>query len=164
MKRYRNTEWFTQNKAAYISAQKSYKRAVRTVRLQENATRDNRLFTILTDNPSSLFSYIKSSKNTASNIEKLSVGDKIYLGDKVADGFYDAMTALKSCNIQDLLENREISEQFSNYENCATIIFTPEKNVILMPQQRNHVQTSHLQICNNFCSSLVWHYMMLDNR
>ena len=71
MKKYRNTEWFTQNKAAYISAQKSYKRAVRTVRLQENATRDNRLLTILTDNPSSLFSYIKSSKNTSSNIDNL---------------------------------------------------------------------------------------------
>ena len=121
MKRYRNTEWFTQNKAAYISAQKSYKRAVRTVRLQENSTRDNRLFTILTDNPSSLFSYIKSSKSTASNIEKLSVGDKIYLGDKVADGFYNAMTALKSCNIQDLLEDRKISEQFSNYENIMKL-------------------------------------------
>ena len=121
MRRCRNTDLLTQNKAAYISAQKSYKRAVRSVRLQENVNRDNRLVTILTDNPSSLFSYIKSSKNTTSNIEKLCVGDKTYLGDRVGDGFYDAMTAVKFCNFDELLEDRDISEQFSNYENIMKL-------------------------------------------
>ena len=37
----------------------------------------------------------------------------------MADGFYDAMTALKSCNIHEL--DRNISEQFSNYENIMKL-------------------------------------------
>ena len=100
------------SKSSYTNALKVYKKTVRRVRLEKDFDRDNRLLSILSDNPSSLYSFIKASRNSQpTKIEKLTVQDKVYLGAKVADGFYDAMTALKSCNTAHL-ENSEIADQF----------------------------------------------------
>ena len=53
-------------------AQKKYKHAVRVARVMAGARRDKQLFSIMTDNPYSLFSSIKSSKkSTARAIQKL---------------------------------------------------------------------------------------------
>jgi hypothetical protein len=35
-----------------------------------------------------------------SKIVKLTVGEKLYSGREVGDGFYDSMTSLKTCNIE----------------------------------------------------------------
>ena len=88
------------SKSSYNKALKLYKKTVRQVRLEKDFDRDNRLLSVLSDNPSSLYSFIKaSSNNQPTKIEKLTVQDKVYLGAKVAaDSLYDAMTALKSCN------------------------------------------------------------------
>ena len=95
--------------SSYNNALKLYKKTVRWVRLEKDFDRDNRLLSILSDNPSSLYSFIKASRNNQpTKIEKLTVQDKVYLGAKVADGFYDAMTALKSCTTAHL-EKSEIS-------------------------------------------------------
>ena len=92
---------------------------------------DGRLLTILSDNPSSLYSFIRASKNTSQTlIEKLTVQDKVYLGDKVAAGFYDAMTSLKNCDETELLSNPSIlifnleTEQFYFKKDSKRFIFT----------------------------------------
>ena len=109
-------------KANYTSALKNYKRTVRAVRLEHEMDQDGRLLTILSDNPSSLYSFIRASKNTSQTlIEKLTVQDKVYLGDKVADGFYDAMTSLKNCDETELLSNPVIADQFSNYDHISKL-------------------------------------------
>ena len=80
------------------------------------------LFSVLEERSSSVHSYIKSSRNKGgTNIEKLTVLDKVYVGDKVADGFFDSMTSLKSCDMDQLLENPTIAEQFSNYEHIKKL-------------------------------------------
>ena len=109
-------------KECYSADLKSYKRAVRSVRLKDGIKRDDRLLTILSDNPSSLYSFIKSSRNiSTSKIEKLTVKDKVYLGDKVPDGFYDSVSALKTCDTNKLFAYEAIAEQFSNYENIRKL-------------------------------------------
>jgi hypothetical protein len=109
-------------KLAVTAARKDCRQAIRMERLQNNLARDQRLHCILTDSPSSLYSYLRGSKATNQTcIEKLSVGDKIYLGDKVPDGFYDSMTSLKSCDCEQLLQNTVIAEQFFNYEHILKL-------------------------------------------
>ena len=109
-------------RGAYKTALKGYKKAVRTIRIKDAEKRDARLLTVLSDNPSSLYSFIKSSKKmTATKIEKLKVNDKVYLGEKVADGFYDAMTALKTCDMDELLDDEPIAEKLSTYEHIRKL-------------------------------------------
>ena len=108
-------------KMRYSATLKQYKHAVRSVRLQQNRKRDEKLLTILSDNPSSLFSFIKSSRSTANTrIEKLTVGNKTYAGDRVQDGFFDAMTSLKSYKKSEL-EKCAVAEQLSLYEHIKKL-------------------------------------------
>jgi hypothetical protein len=77
-------------KKKFKEAQKNYKHAVRTNRVSDGYLRDQKLFSILTENNKSIYSYIKSCKNSgATSIQKLTVTDKVYVGDSVPDGFYE---------------------------------------------------------------------------
>ena len=109
------------SRVAYSIALKNYRQAVRRTRLEQNTSRDDQLMTILSDNPSSLYSFIKSSRNTSNTlVEKLSVGEKIYTGNNVADGFYDAMTSLKTYNPADL-ENESVADQITTYKHIMKL-------------------------------------------
>ena len=104
------------------AAKKRYRQAVRTARLKESIKRDSKLDTILTDKPSNIYSYLRSIRKTkAANIEKLTVGDKVYEGSAVADGFFDSMTALKSCDYDELQDDPHLAEHLSNYEHILKI-------------------------------------------
>ena len=147
------------SKSSYTNALKVYKKTVRRVRLEKDFDRDNRLLSILSDNPSSLYSFIKASRNNQpTKIEKLTVQDKVYLGAKVADGFYDAMTALKSCNTAHL-ENSEIADQFSSYEHIRKLC---ENKKPLPPISRDKAEGLLLRIKKNvkdFYSITALHYI-----
>ena len=108
-------------KTCYSAALKHYKQAVRRVRLQQNARRDIQLLSILGDKPSSLFSFIRSSRSTTNTLtDKLTVGSKNYYGDRVPDGFFDAMTGLKTYK-QSELEKDKVAEQLSLYEHIIKL-------------------------------------------
>ena len=108
-------------KTGYSAALKQYKHAVRTARLYQNAKRDEKLLSILGDNPSSLYSFMKSARSSGNTLtEKLFVGGKCYDGELVPDGFYDAMTSLKSYN-QSELEKEVVAEQLSLHEHIIKL-------------------------------------------
>ena len=121
-KKWKTTKLSNTIKNTFQAAQKSYKHTVRSGRLEEDVNRDKTLFSILGENPSCIYGYIKSSRAKGiTSIDKLTVGDKVYIGDKVPDGFYDSMTALKSCDTSKLLENPAIEQQFSNYDHIRKL-------------------------------------------
>ena len=104
------------------AAQRMYRQTVRRVRLKQSVKRDTKLDSILTKNPKALYSYLRSSRKTkTSNIQKLKVGGKVYEGDKVGDGFYESMTNLKSCDMESLQNDPNLSHHFSNYEHILKI-------------------------------------------
>ena len=114
-------------KEVFKKAQKDYKKAVRLCRVKAGYKRDKQLFSILTRNPTALFSYIKSTRNSTSTvIQKLTVGDKVYTGDRVHDGFYDSMTSLKTCDMNQLREDSNLSDKFSNYDHILKLCSNEE--------------------------------------
>ena len=132
----------------YGQAKQAYRQAVKTIRLQQAIERDKRLDTILTKNPRKLYSYLRSCKQTqTSNIEKLTVRDKQYQGSTVGDGFYDSMTSLKSCNMEDLMQNPDLMEHFTNYENilkicssgCHIPLISTEAKTKVLKRLKSHV-------------------------
>ena len=78
--------------------------------------RDRQLYNIMGENPSKVFSLIKSFKNTQhGTIAKLTVGQKTYHGQQVADGFYESMSSLKQCDPESLRSVPELSEKLLDY-------------------------------------------------
>lgn len=77
----------------FLNAQKAYHAQKRN----QDTKRDKRLFEILSNNPMNVYQFIRRSKrNNTSWINHLKVGNKVYTGDDVADGFYDSLTTLKT--------------------------------------------------------------------
>ena len=76
------------SKLAFQKSTKNFKHTVSQVRLQEEIKRSEKLSLIVTENPGQLYSYMKSSRNAkSSKIEHLTVGEKVYTGSAVCDGF-----------------------------------------------------------------------------
>ena len=83
---------------------------------------DSRLNAIKIKNCSQSSQIIRSAKSTTQNkIEKLNVHDKVYYGDKVPDGVFDAMTSLKSCKYSELVKSPPVAEQLSNYDHISKL-------------------------------------------
>ena len=109
-------------KEELLTARTRYRQTVRRERLKESIERDSRLHSIVTKNPRSIYSYLRSIRKTNnSTIQALHVGEKLYEGDSVADGFYDSMTSLKSCDMDLLSNDPDLSEHFTNYSHIIKI-------------------------------------------
>ena len=109
-------------KADYRHEITNYKRCVKTFRLQEQNRVERKLLTILSDNPSALYNYIRSNKNVSrTKIDKLNVQNKTYHGSRVPDGFFDAMTSLKSCDTAALLSDPAIADQLNTYNHIQKL-------------------------------------------
>ena len=156
-------------------ARKHYKQTVRNTRLQQSLKRDQMCDTILTDNPGQLHRYLRSCKKTrAGKIEKLSVGNKLYCGGSVGDGFFDSMSSLKSCEMESLVKDPVLTDHFSNYENilkiCQTNRNIPEISfqtaADILKRMKKHVidiySISALHYCNAGDEGLV-HFASLIN-
>ena len=109
-------------KHSFTEAQKKYKNAIRSNRVRVGHQRDQKLFSILSENPSSLYSYVKSSRNSDSTpIQKLTVADKTYTGESVPDGFFESMTSIKTCDIGQLESDPVMAEHFSNHQHILKL-------------------------------------------
>ena len=106
----------------FLEAKKKYRQSVRIERLHQAVKRDTMLDSILTKNPKTIYSYLRSIRKTnTSSIQTLSVGERVYEDGAVADGFYDSMTALKTCDMSLLSTDPDLSEHFTNYEHILKI-------------------------------------------
>ena len=89
---------------------------------QVAATRDQQLHTVLTEDPRRLFSHIRSSKNGAqAKIQALNVSGKIYRGSRVADGFFDSLSALKAPDMTTIHSSSSYCQIKQDYEHVVKI-------------------------------------------
>ena len=111
------------NAKTYLSrAKKAYQHSIRKARLQDSINRDTDLFEVATSKPQNVYKHIKKLRKTkTSKVEQLEVGDKLYYGAQVPDGFYDSMTALKTCDMEDIWNNQYLAPKLTNYEHILKI-------------------------------------------
>ena len=110
------------SKVQLKTARKVYRQAVRNQRLKQSVKRDSQLDFILSKDPRKIFSYLRSIRRTkTSSIQSLAVKAKVYEGDRVGDGFYDSMTSLKTCDMDALRDDPQLSHHFSNYQHILKI-------------------------------------------
>ena len=110
------------NYSAYKAAKSDYKRTLRHFRVKSAFERDQKLCKFFEQNPRSAFNFIKSCRNSApTKIDTLKVGNKIYRGSAVPDGFFDSMSSIKTCNLDTLKEDDQFAEHLSNYKHIVEL-------------------------------------------
>ena len=147
-------------KQSFTLTKKSYKQAVRQHRLKDSLKNFHKLDSILDDNPSAAYSYIKSCKQTkSSNIEKLTVRDKVYVGSAVCDGFYDSMSSLKNCDFDLLRQDPNISDQLINYEHILKICKDQRQIPEIFHDQSTKILNRMRKNVSDFYSITALHYI-----
>ena len=108
-------------KMHFNCTKKRYRQAIRLHRLRDSLDKYHSLDDIFAK-PKTAFNYLKSCrKSKSSKIEKLTVGNKLYTGSAVCDGFYDSMTTLQQCDLELLRSDPKLSSQFTNYDHIIKI-------------------------------------------
>ena len=103
------------------------KRLVRKANANESVSRDEKINLVLSNNPSALYKAVRSSKNcNAGKIQRLFVQDRLYLGEEVADGFYESLLNLKTLN-KSSLESPDYVDFAAEFENIIEICKNGEK-------------------------------------
>ena len=111
-----------QLRSVYLSARAEHRKLVRENKASEAIARDSSISNILSKDPGSLFKKIKSAKKgKAADIQKLSVGNKTYLGESVPDGFFDSISNLKVSDPDELQNPRVFMDFSSDYQNILRV-------------------------------------------
>lgn len=109
-------------KCFLLLAKKQYKQSIRAYNNQQSLARDKKLIDVCAKNPTKFFKYIKKQRKTQSvKIDKLEVGENIYLGAAVSDGFFESMTALKRYPIDKLELDPHLSDHLVNYDHILKL-------------------------------------------
>ena len=95
-------------------AKTQHRRLIRTFAMQEDYSRDESFFCLLSSNSSSIFRKIRASKSAKKQkIQYLKVGNKEYHGEYVKNGFFDSLSSLKTRSNLDLLTS-DFNEDYLN--------------------------------------------------
>ena len=95
---------------------KMYHQVVRSHNLKTDMDRDIMLFNIMGESPGKVFRHIKAMKKAGNSlVPKLTVGQAVYTGESVADGFFESMSSLKRCDSKSLESVPELSEKLLDY-------------------------------------------------
>ena len=110
-----------QNVVNYKKFQVLYRKAVKMWRFSEGMRRDQRLHTIMTDKPTDIFKFMRSNKPSSREILELKVGNRVYSGDDIPDGFYESMTNIKSCDLGLLKSDENLADHFSTHQHILKL-------------------------------------------
>ena len=159
-KKFKSGTGITLSKDAFNISRKKYRKAVRQFRIQEALKRDQNHDSILSTNPASAYKYINSKRKVKSGqIEHLTVGDKVYVGQTVCDGFYDSMSTLKQCDYEQLKSDPDISMHLSNYEHIMKICQDQHSIPSISHAESSKILGRMKKNVNDFFSITALHYI-----
>ena len=110
------------DKTRMKAAKKVYRSEIRAFKNKTDVQRDQYLAEIFSNNPAKFYRHMKNQRRSkVEQVEKLSVGNKVYVGQAVCDGFYASMSSLKSCNFEGLLDDPNLGDQLVIYEHILKL-------------------------------------------
>ena len=148
-----------------------HRRLVRFYKAKYAFTRDNNLMT----NPKETYSRIRASKRSkAGRINRLRVGNKVYDGEEVPDGFYDSISKLKARNNSSIQSSEHFQDFSCIYEHIlklcskgATIPAVSEKEALELLQKMKPNVIDYYSISPNhynYAGPVGWrHFYLLLN-
>ena len=98
-----------------------FKKIVRKCLAEERDIRDRKLYDIIS-NPSAAFSALRAgARSTAPAVKRMQVGDKVYMGESVADGLFDSLSSLKSPDMTQYNHLPPYAEAVSVYQHIMKL-------------------------------------------
>ena len=105
-----------------------HQRLVRTNNANNSLKRDQKLHSVLSTNPSSLYKAVNANKKSGGGrIQRLTVCNDLYLGDEVADGFYNSLKGLKTSDVKSLEASACYASFSEDYEHIIDICSNGDK-------------------------------------
>ena len=147
-------------KTKYNASKTKHKRLLRYQNVQESIERDKMLDSIRSGNPSALYKSIKRNKNGKTNeIQKLTVRDRLYLGDDVPDGFYDSLSHLKTIDRSTIQESQSYNNFLDEYEHIIEICNNGEKIPMISAAKSSEILHKIKPQVNDLYSITASHYI-----
>ena len=133
----------------------NHRKLIRQSRVKKNLHRDNKLQDRIKANKA-----IKHAKNSSSrDIHKLRVGDKVYEGPHVPDGFYHSISSLKTIDDQILSSSESYISASETYKCILKICKAGEKVPPLNSEKAYEILKSLRPSVNDFHSITALHYL-----
>ena len=147
-------------KKQLVFAKASCQRAVRAETSLQRLQKGEKLFEVLSSNPTAAFRSIKSSSRTSSQpIQNLKVKQKLYTGKNVPDGFFDSLSSLKAPDLSDLHSTSHYQANLMDYENVLKIARNGLKMPPISPKQSTEIIHSLKANVNDFYSITASHFI-----
>ena len=144
-------------RAALTHARGELTRATRAQIRQSNFERDSKL---ATSDFSSLFKSIKSTKSSsASKISSIRVGEQIYKGDTVPDGFFHSMHNLKHPDMDIITNSPHFQETDSDFKNILQLCKSGAPIPPISPEMSADILHSVRPDVNDFYSITANHFI-----
>ena len=140
----------------------NHRKLIRRLENLKNVERDQKLFSILSSSPFSIFKRIKALKApSAIQVPFLTVGEKVFVGDNVKDGFFESIKNLKTKNNKLSSEespwaNINIKE---DYRNILEICKTKEDLPNISLKKSSAILSRMKKSVNDFYSITTMHYI-----
>ena len=106
----------------FSAAKKEYKDAIQKYHNQQYCKRDDFLDSNFKTKPQKFYRWIRNQKRgEVTKIKKLRVGDRLFLDDNVADGFYQSMVDLKAWPENEIENNPYLRDQLLLYKHLISL-------------------------------------------
>ena len=147
-------------KQAVSAARAACKRAINAVTEQACLDRDTLLHSVLDSNPGALYKSLKHSKSeTSTKIQSLKVGNKVYTGSSVSDGFYDSLSSLKAPDMSSIHSTPSYQSALSDYSTIRKICSAGLKIPEISPKDATEILYNLKPDVNDLFSVTARHYI-----
>ena len=146
-------------KDEFINARKVERQAKRRFLIMLEEERNSNLHSILTKNPSELFKTVKNSRKASSSIHELKVGDKIYSGNSVSDGFFDSLSQMKTADYESFQSSSSFQTFLNDFENIKEICEKGEAIPKISLQKASDILRKIRPNVNDYFSITALHYI-----
>ena len=121
-----------------------HRHIVRQARQGYDKMQNDKLFTLLSSNPSSAFRTIKSAKSSDSvQVPSIKVGEKIYRGDRVIDGLFESISKLKTGDPHQLSSSPHHNSIMQDYYTIKFFVLNQDQS------SSNFLQTVNINSSQN---------------
>ena len=146
-------------KQRYKESKKQHRRLDRWCTAKESIVRCENLSTAISD-PSNFHKYVRNSKQgTNKPIQKLTVGDRVYLGDHFSDGFYDSISNLKTIDPATIANSSTFHGYNQDYKNILDICQNGDKIPAISFAKSSKILDKIRPDVNDFFSITARHYI-----
>ena len=150
----------TELKCKYYQAKSQHQRLVRMNNAQDYIKRDEKNHTVLSSNPSDLYKSIRNTKSCrAGEIQRLTVRDRTYLGENVADGFYDSLSNLKSIDPLTLEQSPSYTDFSEDFDHILEICYSGDKIPQITPDKSREILMKIKPMVCDLYSMTATHYI-----